>query len=156
MTAWSITNLTLLHIIFVSPSLTLFLSKLCLLNVCQPFSFHHTSFQSILLYISIIYRKLDKRTDLQYSKSHHSPSLNFQTGHTETGRFYVWPIKNHRIIKNKQTERSAILTRTVTTRSTTPRMLFSNFLSVSVPFKPWTGSHVASCNVHTHTNTQNS
>lgn len=39
----------------------------------------------------------------------------------------------------------------VTTRSTTPRMLFSSFLSVSVPFRPWRGSQVASCNrINTH------
>lgn len=57
---------------------------------------------------------------------------------------------------NKKTERSAILTRTVTTRSTTPLMLFSNFLSVRVPFKPWTGSHVASCNGHTQKHTKQS
>ena len=50
------------------------------------------------------------------------------------------------------------LTSTVTTRSTTPRMLFSSFLSDSVPFRPCTGSHVASCKkkeiqTHTHTHT---
>lgn len=32
-----------------------------------------------------------------------------------------------------------VLTNTVTTRRTTPRMLFSSFLSVSDPFRPVTG-----------------
>lgn len=49
-------------------------------------------------------------------------------------------------LKAAGTPVKALLTNTVTIRRTTPRILFSSFLSVSVPFKPWSGSQVASCN----------